>query len=186
MWLSPSMRLFKNSCAVLSKWCVIIKMANNTKNSFVCGFFILLFVCGFFIWQVINLYQMTPEMWEERITAWYAEHRGRARWDCFIFGLHFFMGLFFGVFLKNYKIRTCLLNKVHSLLKCIKEKRELGEMLVVFSVVCIPFPVLAGTVSTTCQDVQTCIRWYFSFILRILFYRHPIAFASISLLMAFE
>uniref|UniRef100_A0A8C2QZC2 FERM domain-containing protein n=1 Tax=Capra hircus TaxID=9925 RepID=A0A8C2QZC2_CAPHI len=28
---------------------------------------------------VINLYQMTPEMWEERITAWYAEHRGRAR-----------------------------------------------------------------------------------------------------------
>uniref|UniRef100_A0A8C5TX00 Neurofibromin 2 n=1 Tax=Malurus cyaneus samueli TaxID=2593467 RepID=A0A8C5TX00_9PASS len=29
--------------------------------------------------QVINLYQMTPEMWEERITAWYAEHRGRAR-----------------------------------------------------------------------------------------------------------
>lgn len=22
---------------------------------------------------------MTPEMWEERITAWYAEHRGRAR-----------------------------------------------------------------------------------------------------------
>uniref|UniRef100_A0A8C0VP71 NF2, moesin-ezrin-radixin like (MERLIN) tumor suppressor n=1 Tax=Cyanistes caeruleus TaxID=156563 RepID=A0A8C0VP71_CYACU len=29
--------------------------------------------------KVINLYQMTPEMWEERITAWYAEHRGRAR-----------------------------------------------------------------------------------------------------------
>uniref|UniRef100_A0A2K6LLH7 NF2, moesin-ezrin-radixin like (MERLIN) tumor suppressor n=1 Tax=Rhinopithecus bieti TaxID=61621 RepID=A0A2K6LLH7_RHIBE len=29
--------------------------------------------------SVINLYQMTPEMWEERITAWYAEHRGRAR-----------------------------------------------------------------------------------------------------------
>uniref|UniRef100_A0A8C9HQL4 NF2, moesin-ezrin-radixin like (MERLIN) tumor suppressor n=1 Tax=Piliocolobus tephrosceles TaxID=591936 RepID=A0A8C9HQL4_9PRIM len=29
--------------------------------------------------RVINLYQMTPEMWEERITAWYAEHRGRAR-----------------------------------------------------------------------------------------------------------
>ncbi|EMP27633.1 Merlin [Chelonia mydas] len=28
--------------------------------------------------RVINLYQMTPEMWEERITAWYAEHRGRA------------------------------------------------------------------------------------------------------------
>uniref|UniRef100_A0A6I8QFM2 Merlin n=1 Tax=Xenopus tropicalis TaxID=8364 RepID=A0A6I8QFM2_XENTR len=25
--------------------------------------------------RVINLYQMTPEMWEERITAWYAEHR---------------------------------------------------------------------------------------------------------------
>ncbi|XP_060048853.1 merlin isoform X8 [Erinaceus europaeus] len=29
--------------------------------------------------RVVNLYQMTPEMWEERITAWYAEHRGRAR-----------------------------------------------------------------------------------------------------------
>ncbi|XP_067861830.1 NF2, moesin-ezrin-radixin like (MERLIN) tumor suppressor a isoform X2 [Heptranchias perlo] len=29
--------------------------------------------------RVINLYQMTPAMWEERITAWYAEHRGRAR-----------------------------------------------------------------------------------------------------------
>ncbi|XP_013930965.1 PREDICTED: merlin-like, partial [Thamnophis sirtalis] len=28
---------------------------------------------------VINLYQMTPEMWEERITAWYGQHRGRAR-----------------------------------------------------------------------------------------------------------
>ncbi|XP_033619420.1 merlin isoform X3 [Fukomys damarensis] len=28
--------------------------------------------------RVINLYQMTPEMWEERITAWYAGHRGRA------------------------------------------------------------------------------------------------------------
>ncbi|XP_006008510.1 NF2, moesin-ezrin-radixin like (MERLIN) tumor suppressor a isoform X2 [Latimeria chalumnae] len=29
--------------------------------------------------RVVNLYQMTPEMWEERITAWYAEHRGRTR-----------------------------------------------------------------------------------------------------------
>ncbi|XP_058850320.1 merlin isoform X2 [Acipenser ruthenus] len=29
--------------------------------------------------RVINLYQMTPEMWEERIAAWYAEHRGRTR-----------------------------------------------------------------------------------------------------------
>ncbi|XP_062398657.1 NF2, moesin-ezrin-radixin like (MERLIN) tumor suppressor a isoform X1 [Sardina pilchardus] len=29
--------------------------------------------------RVINLYQMTPEMWEERITACYAEHRGRTR-----------------------------------------------------------------------------------------------------------
>ncbi|KAF7238469.1 Merlin [Varanus komodoensis] len=27
--------------------------------------------------RVINLYQMTPEMWEERITAWYGQHRGR-------------------------------------------------------------------------------------------------------------
>uniref|UniRef100_A0A3Q3VVL0 FERM domain-containing protein n=1 Tax=Mola mola TaxID=94237 RepID=A0A3Q3VVL0_MOLML len=29
--------------------------------------------------RVINLYQMTAEMWEERITACYAEHRGRTR-----------------------------------------------------------------------------------------------------------
>ncbi|XP_067083769.1 NF2, moesin-ezrin-radixin like (MERLIN) tumor suppressor a isoform X2 [Osmerus mordax] len=29
--------------------------------------------------NVINLYQMTAEMWEERITACYAEHRGRTR-----------------------------------------------------------------------------------------------------------
>ncbi|KAK7933835.1 hypothetical protein WMY93_004731 [Mugilogobius chulae] len=29
--------------------------------------------------RVINLYQMTPEMWEERITACYAQHRGRTR-----------------------------------------------------------------------------------------------------------
>lgn len=31
--------------------------------------------------RVINLYQMTAEMWEERITACYAEHRGRTRED---------------------------------------------------------------------------------------------------------
>lgn len=30
--------------------------------------------------QVINLYQMTTEMWEERITICYAEHRGRTRY----------------------------------------------------------------------------------------------------------
>ncbi|KAJ3581422.1 hypothetical protein NHX12_016661, partial [Muraenolepis orangiensis] len=29
--------------------------------------------------RVIHLYQMTAEMWEERITACYAEHRGRTR-----------------------------------------------------------------------------------------------------------
>uniref|UniRef100_A0A8C4ZM71 NF2, moesin-ezrin-radixin like (MERLIN) tumor suppressor a n=1 Tax=Gadus morhua TaxID=8049 RepID=A0A8C4ZM71_GADMO len=29
--------------------------------------------------RVFNLYQMTAEMWEERITACYAEHRGRTR-----------------------------------------------------------------------------------------------------------
>ncbi|XP_061673691.1 NF2, moesin-ezrin-radixin like (MERLIN) tumor suppressor a isoform X2 [Syngnathoides biaculeatus] len=29
--------------------------------------------------RVINLYQMTAEMWEQRITACYAEHRGRTR-----------------------------------------------------------------------------------------------------------
>lgn len=32
-----------------------------------------------YLHQVINLYQMTAEMWEERITACYAEHRGRTR-----------------------------------------------------------------------------------------------------------
>uniref|UniRef100_A0A4W5NLR8 NF2, moesin-ezrin-radixin like (MERLIN) tumor suppressor n=1 Tax=Hucho hucho TaxID=62062 RepID=A0A4W5NLR8_9TELE len=31
--------------------------------------------------RVINLYQMTAEMWEERITSCYAEHRGRTRED---------------------------------------------------------------------------------------------------------
>ncbi|KAF4074227.1 hypothetical protein AMELA_G00237130 [Ameiurus melas] len=31
--------------------------------------------------RVINLYQMTAEMWEERITLCYAEHRGRTRED---------------------------------------------------------------------------------------------------------
>ncbi|XP_051960908.1 NF2, moesin-ezrin-radixin like (MERLIN) tumor suppressor a [Xyrauchen texanus] len=31
--------------------------------------------------RVINLYQMTAEMWEERITVCYAEHRGRTRDD---------------------------------------------------------------------------------------------------------
>ncbi|KAF4526859.1 hypothetical protein B566_EDAN013913 [Ephemera danica] len=29
--------------------------------------------------RVINQYQMTPEMWEERIKIWYADHRGMAR-----------------------------------------------------------------------------------------------------------
>lgn len=29
--------------------------------------------------QVLMQYQMTPEMWEEKITAWYAEHRNIAR-----------------------------------------------------------------------------------------------------------
>ena len=29
-------------------------------------------------------YQMTAEMWEEKITAWYAEHRGIARYNIII------------------------------------------------------------------------------------------------------
>jgi merlin len=29
--------------------------------------------------RVISQYQMTPEMWEERIKIWYADHRGMAR-----------------------------------------------------------------------------------------------------------
>lgn len=35
------------------------------------------FVC--FIVQVLMQYQMTPDMWEEKITAWYAEHRNITR-----------------------------------------------------------------------------------------------------------
>lgn len=35
--------------------------------------------------QVLRQYQLTAEMWEEKITAWYAEHRGIARyWNNFI------------------------------------------------------------------------------------------------------
>jgi len=29
--------------------------------------------------RVIDQYQMTPEMWEERIKVWYADHRGMSR-----------------------------------------------------------------------------------------------------------
>lgn len=29
--------------------------------------------------RVIDQYQMTPEMWEERIKIWYADHRGMSR-----------------------------------------------------------------------------------------------------------
>ena len=35
--------------------------------------------------QVIDQYQMTSDMWEERITSWYAEHKGMRRCDCFSF-----------------------------------------------------------------------------------------------------
>ncbi|XP_054857858.1 merlin-like [Eublepharis macularius] len=31
--------------------------------------------------RVLHLYQMTPEMWEERIAAWHAGHRGIARYE---------------------------------------------------------------------------------------------------------
>ncbi|XP_060139108.1 merlin isoform X4 [Zootoca vivipara] len=31
--------------------------------------------------RVLRQYQMTPDMWEERITAWYAGHRGIARYE---------------------------------------------------------------------------------------------------------
>lgn len=49
------------------------------------------FVCFFFFFdddflngcgpdmKVLMQYQMTADMWEEKITAWYAEHRGIAR-----------------------------------------------------------------------------------------------------------
>lgn len=43
--------------------------------------YILHAVMNIYLHQVINLYQMTAEMWEERITACYAEHRGRTRWE---------------------------------------------------------------------------------------------------------
>lgn len=29
--------------------------------------------------RVIDQYQMTPQMWEERIKEWYADHRGMSR-----------------------------------------------------------------------------------------------------------
>lgn len=29
--------------------------------------------------RVIDQYQMTPQMWEERIKTWYADHRGMSR-----------------------------------------------------------------------------------------------------------
>lgn len=29
--------------------------------------------------RVIGQYQMTPEMWEDRIKIWYADHRGMSR-----------------------------------------------------------------------------------------------------------
>ena len=29
--------------------------------------------------RVVNQYQMTPEMWEDRIKIWYADHRGMSR-----------------------------------------------------------------------------------------------------------
>ena len=32
-----------------------------------------------FYWQVIDQYRMTPEMWEERITSSYAQHKGMLR-----------------------------------------------------------------------------------------------------------
>uniref|UniRef100_A0A8D0AQT0 NF2, moesin-ezrin-radixin like (MERLIN) tumor suppressor n=1 Tax=Sander lucioperca TaxID=283035 RepID=A0A8D0AQT0_SANLU len=52
--------------------------------------------------RVINLYQMTAEMWEERITACYAEHRGKTRdeaemeylkiaQDLDMYGINFFL-----------------------------------------------------------------------------------------------
>lgn len=31
--------------------------------------------------RVLRQYQMTPDMWEERLTAWYAEHQGTARYE---------------------------------------------------------------------------------------------------------
>ena len=35
--------------------------------------------------QVIDQYQMTSDMWEERITSWYAEHKGMRRCNYFSF-----------------------------------------------------------------------------------------------------
>lgn len=33
--------------------------------------------------RVIDQYQMTPAMWEERIKVWYADHRGMSRYVWF-------------------------------------------------------------------------------------------------------
>lgn len=43
---------------------------------YVMLFPVILCVC---VSQVLMQYQMTADMWEEKITAWYAEHRGIAR-----------------------------------------------------------------------------------------------------------
>lgn len=40
----------------------------------------LVYFSVFSAFQVINLYQMTAEMWEDRIAACYAEHQGRTRY----------------------------------------------------------------------------------------------------------
>ena len=51
------------------------------KAAICCGFQILLTdLFNLYVnAQVLMQYQMTADMWEEKITAWYAEHRGIAR-----------------------------------------------------------------------------------------------------------
>lgn len=47
---------------------------------FVCLCVHIMFSCDLVSkFQVLMQYQMTADMWEEKITAWYAEHRGIAR-----------------------------------------------------------------------------------------------------------
>lgn len=52
----------------------------KTQNVFcVCVCVMILEIDPMWSLQVLMQYQMTADMWEEKITAWYAEHRGIAR-----------------------------------------------------------------------------------------------------------
>lgn len=64
--------------------------------------------------RVIGQYQMTPEMWEDRIKIWYADHRGMSRdeaemeylkiaQDLDMYGVNYFPITVSNILLKSYK-----------------------------------------------------------------------------------